>query len=259
MSPRPNLSRLLACLLALVVAWVVSLRAAGPAIGEVGQADDVTQVATVVFGSLINDGNAVIAAVSQVGADVDQTYAFASTPSNTWTSGSYATTTGANPNRRCIIATAASVTTTAGALTVTATASAGTAAFRLQAVEVGANGLTMESVTSANLSADAADSTSHTGATSLTTQADAFIYTIMAGNATLGALTPTASPAFTELSGFATSSSKSQYYNGGTALSSNSLTWTSGTARTAASCTVALSVAAGGAPARRGTLLGILP
>jgi hypothetical protein len=165
-------------------------------------------------------------------------------------------TTGANQLRSCWIAYKQNVSTTAGALTLTIDMSAAGAfvgtAIWITGAATGAP--TTDSV------ADAADATAHTAAASLTAAADSFTYSYAAANSSLGTITETATPDFIDLEGTTSMSAATmaQYYNGGLAISANTLAWTSGSARSAASCTASFAAAAsGGPPSGSLSLLGV--
>lgn len=253
--------RLLACLTAvLLAAWVVTLHAIVPGLGQ-HVANDISGASIVnTIASGVTDGSAMIVGIAQSASDADQSYSVADNKGNTYTSVvGPIRTTGANGNRACQIFVAKNITTGGtGAVTITTTVTLGAVGSAAQAVEVtGAD--TTSPVFATDSVAESADHTSdHAAAVSLTTSTEHFTYSIMALNST-STFTPTTG--FTTLAGdFSATTKASQRLVSGSPLSANPLTWVSGSARTAANCTVSIQppASAGGA-APRCSLLGVCP
>lgn len=206
----------------------------------------------------VTDGNTIIVGLSQTAGDIDQTAACVE--QGTITPFTLAVgpirTTGANGNRTAYVYYFPNIQTGGtGNTTVLCTLTNGTSITRGQWLEITGAGTTPTfDVASSNT--EAADTASHTGASpSMTTSANVFVYSVMACNANATSLTPTASPAFTTLSGdFSATASLSQTYSGATALSSNSVSWGSGTSRTCATASASFVAAAGPTGPPVGTL-----
>lgn len=251
------MKRLLACLVAIVLAHVAVLMAAPPTLGQHGAAENVGSSITLSPTGL-TDGADLIVGVGQDGSDPDQTFSV-SDGTNTYTSRCLSPrTTGASPDRQTQIFTAEGITTTAGALTITVTITNGTSATSAQYVEVLGSGAGYS--TTATGTAESAAATSHSATTALSTGSDVFAYSIMAANTGFGTFTPTSSPAFTTLNtDFANTAIVSQYYSNATGLSSNTLDWTSSASRTTAGCAVAFVTSGGptGPPVGSLGLLGL--
>jgi hypothetical protein len=238
----------------LLVPLLAHLWAAAPTLGVHGAATASGTTITLSPTGL-TDGSTLAIGVSQTGSDADQSYSVADTNSNSYVSAvKSAYTTGTNANRVCQIFYAKNITTTAGATTITVTITLGTTSVRGQWVEVlGAS--TAAPLDQVSSFADSADTSSHNAAGTpgnITTASDVFVYSVMGQNAAPSTFVPTSSPAFTTLAtDFDSLASVSQYYTNATGLSNSTVAWsTTGTARTAASCTAAFIAAATGGPAR---------
>ncbi len=251
------MKRLVLSVLALgLTAFVVSLQAATPTLGVHGAANGGASSITLSPTGLTN-GSTLIIGIAQTGSDVDQAYSVADTNSNSYVSAvASARTTGANGNRFCQIFYAKNITATAGATTITVTITLGSVTSFGQWVEaLGAS--TTAPLDQVGSVADSADSSSHTATTSMTTASNIFVYSVMAQNAAPSTFTPTSSPAFTSLAtDFSSLAAVSQYYSNATGLSANTLAWTTtGTARTAASCTASFVGAAAASNVPNGNAL----
>lgn len=238
---------------AIATIYQIALLAAAPTLGQHAAAANSSTTVTLNPTGLTN-GSALIVAYSQ-SATGTRTYSVSDTNSNSYVEAVKKTTSaGSNNPHECGIHYAKNITTTGGATTITITQSGGGAlTFHGQYVEVlGAH--TTAPLDATSSASDSADTTSHNFATTMSTASDVFVYSNGAYNATAGTLTPTSSPAFTNLSAdYPTSISLSQYYSGATALSSNNLAATSGTARTGAQCAASFI-----APASSGGITGLL-
>lgn len=249
-----SLRRLWFTIAVACMTFSVRLFAAAPTLGQHGAANSSGSTTTLSPTGLTN-GSAMIVGVAQVNSDTDQSYTVADTNSNTYTSAILSSNTGGtNSLRKCQIFYAMNITSTAGATTITVTSANGTVQSRSQYVEVlGAS--TTAPLAQTDSTAESADATSHTASAGMTTAADIFVYTIMAGDGTLGTLTETSG--FTSLGAdFSVSSAKSQYYSNATGLTANTLAWGSSTARTAASCAAAFVATASALTGSLGSLTG---
>jgi len=234
----------------------VVLQAAAPTLGQHAAVNGTTTYD--ISPTMLTDGSTLVVGIGQPGGDADQAYSL-SDGVNTWSSAVLsANTSGATPSRHCQIFYAPNIVTTAGALTITVTVSNGNGASRAQWVEVLGAHLTAP-LNQTDSVAESGNNTTHAAAVSMTTASDVFVYTIMVGNSALGTFTPTTTttPDFITLAGdFSVGDTVSQYYSGATALSADTITWSSATGRTVANCAASfIAPAAGGRAPSLSTLM----
>lgn len=224
---------LLACFLSSQSAW-----AAPPTLGQHTTIVASSGGTITLSPASLTVGSTIIAVACHSGNDGDQDYTFSGSTNGSYTLSQFSGyTTGVQLDRACRAAYKINQQATSETLTITLVN--GTSTARGYWLEVlPAMGMAIAFDTSCTTTTpESADGTGHTTCGSLTTSSDVFVLAFHGGNGTMAYVEPSG---FTDLDAdMGTGVVRASYYSHATGITSSTLAWTSGTARTVANIAVA--------------------